>query len=254
MRNKVYWGLGVLIVLILGVFVHVVVNEHAINKHLEAELKEAKELANQVEERMAAENNPPVAREGFKMVQHDDHWHEVPIDAPDTWQGEQHETPVAQPPKAYTGPLTFHKDLLERHPVEALRQQARQVGHWSADHIPPFPPDDTEAAEFARELYLYRYYKWTGQTDNPAFRRHLKAQGKIADALNDWYRSEENKTPWDLARNQDLWKLVWPDTTGKSYIGTRFRTTFTEGINPLTARPLLPFELEWSNRGTTENR
>ena len=252
MRYKLYGGLGILIVLFIGAFTFVMVNQLAKNKQLEAELKEAKELANQINERKTAENNPPVAREGFKMVQHDDHWHEVPIDAPDTWQGEQHETPVAQPPKTYTGPLTFHKELLETHPVEALRQQARQVGHWSADHIPPFPPDDTEAAEFARELYLYRYYKWTGQTDKPAYRKHGMAQSEIFHALRE--QEEKKKTPWELARHNDLMKLIWPDTTGKPYIGTRYRTTFTEGFNPLTARPLLPFELELSNRGTTENR
>ena len=87
MRYKLYWGLGILIVLLIGA---VMVNQHAKNRELEKQLAEAEKLTNQIKERKTSENNPPVAREGFKMVPHGDHWHEVPIDAPDTWQGEPH--------------------------------------------------------------------------------------------------------------------------------------------------------------------
>ena len=87
MRYKLYWGLGILIILLIGA---VMVNQHAKNRELEKQLAEAEKLTNQIKERKTSENNPPVAREGFKMVPHGDHWHEVPIDAPDTWQGEPH--------------------------------------------------------------------------------------------------------------------------------------------------------------------
>ena len=153
--------------------------------------------------------------------------------------------------ETYNGTLTYHGELLETHPVEAVRQQARELGHWSAEHIPPFPPDDAEAAEFARELYLYRYYKWTGQTDTPDYLKALEAQSIIFHALKD--RKNNTLTPWELARYHDLMKLVWPDTTTDPFPHVRHPTTFTEGINPLTARPLLPFELEMSNRQTAEN-
>ena len=77
-------------------FVFVMVNQHAENKQLEAELKEAQELADWIKEREALKNNLPIAREGFKMVPHEGHWHEVPIDAPDTWEGEPHQPVVQQ--------------------------------------------------------------------------------------------------------------------------------------------------------------
>lgn len=93
MRNRVYWGLGVLIVLILGVFVHVMVNEHAKNKQLKAELKEAKELANQIEQQQVSENNPPPAEPGFKWVWHHNHWDKVPINA--------------------NGPIVHHEDPID---------------------------------------------------------------------------------------------------------------------------------------------
>ena len=254
MYRKLYWGLGVFLVLFIGFFVFVMVKNQSENRELMDQLAEMEKLTVQIKEREAVKNEPPVAKEGYKMVPHGDHWHEVPIDAPDVWPSEQVDVsvPILVPkaPIEYTGPLTFHAELLKSHPVEAVRQQAIERGHWSADHIPPFQPDDLVAAEIARKLYLYRYYRWTGQTDSPDFDGHRIARTEIIDSLTDWYRSESNKTPWDIARNHDLWKLVWPDTT-RDFAGyVRQPTTFTEGINPLTARPLLPIELKLSNRGS----
>ena len=247
MNRKMYWGIAALI-LFIGAFGFLLYRQHVDIQQLKKEAAEAEKLLEE-KNMPIVENNERPARPGYKLVPHDDHFHEVPVSAPDAWQGEPQE-PVAQstPVVEYRGPLTFHKELLETHPVEALRQQAREAGHWSAEHIPPFPPDDTEAAEFARELYLYRYYKWTGQTDNPAYMRHGIAQGEIFKAI----RGRNDKTPWEHARSNDLLKLIWPSTT-TGPVRSRWPTTFTEGINPLTARPLLPFELEMSNRQTAEN-
>ncbi len=247
MNKKLYWGLCVFILLIIGVTAVLLIRNQAKIRQMEADLEVAKkkveEQNTKKQEHPIAVNGQPPAEPGFKWVRHGDHWDKVPISAPH--QPVVHEAPMKQ---TYNGTLTYHKELLEKHPVEALRQQAREAGHWSAEHIPPFPLDDTEAAEFARELYLYRYYKWTGQTDNPAYLKALVAQSKIFQALRD----RENKTPWEHARTYDLKKLTWPDTTTTpSYV--RLPTTFREQINPLTARPLLSIELEMSNRQTTEN-
>ncbi len=73
MRNKVYWGLGVFIVLFIGVFVLVMINQHVQIKQLETEAKKAQDKANQMKD------TPPVTREGHEMVQHGDHSQEVPI-------------------------------------------------------------------------------------------------------------------------------------------------------------------------------
>ncbi|RKU29760.1 hypothetical protein C6497_05305 [Candidatus Poribacteria bacterium] len=251
MRKKMYWGIATLILLLGGFGVFLFIKERAEIRQLKEELAESnKLLEKQYKERA---KQPPLAREGFKMVPHGDHWHELPIDAPGVRQEGTPEpnVPIEQPmqaPKTITGKLTYHKQLLEKHPVEAVRQQARELGHWSADHIPPFPPEDAEAAEFARELYLYRYYRWTGQTDKPEYQKHGMAQSEIFHAIRD----RENKTPWEHARTYDLKKLTWPDLT-IGPLNTRLPTTFTEGINPLTSRPLFPVELEMSNMVTKED-
>lgn len=39
-------------------------------------------------------------------------------------------------------------------PVDALRTQMEKLGHWSAEFIPPFPPDDLEAAAIAEAMFI----------------------------------------------------------------------------------------------------
>ena len=69
---------------------------------------------------------------------------------PDAPVAESSPVDVATPTR--TGPLTYHAELLASNPVEALRLQAKERGHWSARWIPPFPPDDHEAQTFAKGL------------------------------------------------------------------------------------------------------
>ncbi len=195
MRNKLYWGLGILIVLLIGAFVFVMVNQNAQIKQLEVEAKKAQDKANQMKD------TPPVAREGYKMVPHGNHWHEVPIDAPDTWQGEPHGEGVTEddiPIQTYDGPLTYHAELLETNPVKALRLQSEERGHWSAPWIPPFPPDDLEAQTFARNTYLSIYYDDT----HPDWEKHAVAQ------MNQ-RREIDKKYPYG-PRLMDLSKIIWP--------------------------------------------
>ncbi len=109
-----------------------------------------------------------------------------PLDAPDTWQGE----PVVQPAQAkktptYTGPLTFHDELLKINPVKALRLQAEERGHWSAQWIPPFPPDDTQASAIAKNIYLLLYYDSIGKKDTPERKKAHEAHWDNLSILED---------------------------------------------------------------------
>ncbi len=186
-------------------------------------------------------------------VHADGTWHEGPHDAPVVSEVPA-EVETSEAAAAVSDPsqsaiaLTYHAELLDRHPVEALRQQGKERGHWSADHIPPFPPDDQEAAEFARSVYLMIYYQSTGQTDHPEYIRAVKAEVDFFDALQRSYDAGFGENVWEYARNLDLRKITWP-LFDKFYFNP-IRTTFTEadGINPESARPLLPFELEASGR------
>ena len=155
MNRQMYWGIAALIIILIaaGGFMYW---QWSGVQQLKEQLAQDKKMLEQKDKPVAANELPP-AEPGKKWVPHDDHFHQVPLSAPNVWQ----DVPITQPalvPQTYTGPLTYHKELLEKHPVEALRLQAKERGHWSAKWIPPFPPDDTEAAAIARFTYLITYY------------------------------------------------------------------------------------------------
>ena len=110
-----------------------------------------------------------------------------------TWHEGAHDTTS----EAFKGTLTYHKELLQTNPVEALRQQAIERGHWSARWIPPFPPDDVEAQTFARNTYLSEYY----DEGTPEFEKAVRAQLRQLKEIN-------NKYPYG-ARRLDLKKITW---------------------------------------------
>ena len=83
-----------------------------------------------------------------------------------TWHEGEHE-PIAQlapVSKMFTEPLTFHKELLETNPVEALRLQCEERGHWSAKWIAEFSSDNHQAQALARPVYLLMYYRSVRQS------------------------------------------------------------------------------------------
>jgi hypothetical protein len=154
--------------------------QYAEIQQLKKEDAEAKELEKHLNQQPVADNKPPrEARDGFKWEWHGDHWHEMPVAQA---QPIKQSVQVKQPEKPmYTGPLTYHTELLKTNPVEALRLQAEERGHWSAKWIPPFPPDDLEAAEIARTEYLIIYYETIGDTDNPEYEKALSAGWEQGD-------------------------------------------------------------------------
>ncbi|MDE0481238.1 MAG: hypothetical protein OXI67_01545 [Candidatus Poribacteria bacterium] len=210
MNRKTYWGIAALVIILIaaGGFMYW---QWSSVQQLKEELAQDNKMLEE-RDKPVAENKPPVAREGFKMVPHGDHWHEVPIDAPDVWQGEPHE-PVAQTydnpffepvSQTYDGPLTFHEELLKTNPVEALRLQAEERGHWSAEWIPPFPADDEEAQTFARNTYLSTYLDDT----HPEYHKYAKAQMDQLRELKYKYPSDADSRDID-ARRCDLMKITW---------------------------------------------
>lgn len=149
------------------------------------------------------------------------HWHG------DEWHADPHETEVQPPTAAVREPvaprrdgveaeapamnLTYHAELLKSDPVEALRQQGKERGHWSADYLPDFPPDDMEAMEYARSEYHYIYYGHTipvsEHGESPEFQRAAAENRRLYDAIDEKYASLD----WDVrARNRDLKMLAWP--------------------------------------------
>ncbi len=87
MTKKMYLGIAALIVFMIaaGGFIYWNVSTVQQMKKQTALFEELLEK----EQKPVAAKEPPPAAPGKKWVPHGDHFHEVPIDAPDTWQGEQ---------------------------------------------------------------------------------------------------------------------------------------------------------------------
>ena len=181
MKRKLYWGLGVLAVLLLGVSLGFLIR--------------------------------PTHKEPIKIYRGDTEPSKAVIDSM-RHKVSKNKSSTARVPKTKSGGLTYHAELLETNPVKALRLQAEERGHWSREHIPPFPPDDTEAQAFAKSIYLMTYYQSLGygyenikpdNFDPESSRIHANATRAYISQIRAFDKYEG-------ARSRDLWRLSWTRT------------------------------------------
>jgi len=156
MKRKLFVGFGILIILITGIFgillipdrdqEDVIVYKDLSGKQIEKirnQSKPTQKLIKKIDEQSPF-NNSHHSHEHLHNEPHLPIASPSPVNFDDVIQ----DTEVIYP----------HQELLDSHPVAALRAQAKDSGHWSAKYIPPFPPDDTEANEFARNIYIFNHY------------------------------------------------------------------------------------------------
>lgn len=132
-------------------------------------------------------------------------------------------------PVSNAKPIPRNNKLLEAYPVEALRQQSKARGHWSLEYLPPFPPDDLEAAAIARAVYIQVEHFATvphpsGNTISVSDNAHPHSEEFLQSAklLNEFDKEgDERINRWnnglyegipintlELARYNDLFKLT----------------------------------------------
>ena len=207
MKYRTYWGLAALAILIIGTTVFVVLKDKAEIRELKRQLAIALHGHNHAD-------GDPTHSDGEEDKPSQDVRPTEPVNPGDVQKIKPDENPKAETPKPkkplYTGPLTFHEELLKTNPVKALRLQQEERGHWSAEWIPPFPPDDTEAQEFARTEYLWRYYIQTygEKLDTPEYEKEAKACREARETHMEMFATI-NSYPYG-ARQMDLLKLTWP--------------------------------------------
>ncbi len=196
MLKRLYWGLGVLMLIICTAFVFMTIRNRAEIREMENESADAKAFEKQ-------------QTDGHS---HGDHSHEKPVAQADAPPPTVQPVQVKQPAKpTHTGSLTYHEELLKTNPAKALRLQTEERGHWAAKWVPPFPPDDTEAQAYARNQYLTHYYESIGDFNNP---ENIKAQEACLSMLDTLMTYPFGP------RRYDLLKLTWPSLREGSALHT----------------------------------
>ena len=210
MTRRAYWGIATLIILLIGISAVLLMR----NTDTEPEI-----VINDVSDEQIAKIHSQ-SKPTQKLVKKVDrqpppgasphgHWHD------DEWHNEPHvpigSLPTVQRPdsNAPTEPMIYpHQKLLDTHPVAALRAQAKESGHWSAKYIPPFPADDVEANELARNYYIKNYHEKRGDYYHPDA---VKASEAITKWRNDngTYSITEIDIRESRPRFYDLFRLSW---------------------------------------------
>ena len=188
MSKQMKWGLATLLLLLGIAAVFIFLDQNAELRQLEKETAESDKLR---QERNKPQETPVAVEELPPVVPPNEH-----PSGPHQHEDDKvhNHSPIVS--QTYTGPLTYHAELLETNPVKALRLQAEERGHWSAEWIPPFPPDDTEAQEFAKATYNFIYFD-----EGPEFSEASHTYSQMQRTIMSY--------PYG-ARSSDLMKLTWP--------------------------------------------
>ena len=188
MSKQMKWGLATLLLLLGIAAVFIFLDQNAELRQLEKETAESDKLR---QERNKPQETPVAVEELPPVVPPNEH-----PSGPHQHEDDKvhNHSPIVS--QTYTGPLTYHAELLETNPVKALRLQAEERGHWSAKWIPPFPPDDTEAQEFAKATYNFIYFD-----EGPEFSEASHTYSQMQRTIMSY--------PYG-ARSSDLMKLTWP--------------------------------------------
>ena len=195
MTHKTYWGLAALFIILIAAAGFVYWQWSSVQQFKEQLAREAKQLEEY--QKMVTENNLPPAAPGKKWVQHDDHFHEVSIDAPNTWQEESSDTQEQSEGVVRSVAVDYPNP---DNPVQVLREYAKKRGHWSAEYIPDFPPEDTEAAQVARNILII-------ETHIKAGNKTLYGPAEVAS--NENIQTFESYSGSTDQRYFDLLKLTW---------------------------------------------
>ena len=212
MSKKLQWaisGLALLIVGFVALQIYLYVDMQRFKKKPAGPVPKMETETQQPPEQVQVpevDNSPAPPDDGREYVWHGDHWDSVDSQHAPTPQT----PPVVEKETTYHGPLTYHADLLETHPVKALKLQTEERVHWCAVYIPLLPPDDEEAQAYAKTEYLKHYYQSIGDIDNPIYKKAMMDKSSMLRVFMSY--------PYN-GRTMDLMRLTWPSLLQKMKVG-----------------------------------
>ena len=179
MKRKLYWGLAILITGLIGVSIVMLTR------------------TTDTEPKIIYKDVEPTARPGYKLVPHNDHYHEIPIDS----DKQTDEVPNDVQSESTTSAVpTNTPPPMSNNPVKDLREYLQKKGHWSAKWIPEFPPEDKEAARLAHYYLIMLKHEAAGNEyyDGPALIPEQET-----------FKSLQHYKDMNTQRSFDIYKLSW---------------------------------------------
>ena len=136
MPNKVYWIVGIFVLSLIGLTAFMLIKN-------QSEIQALKEDLAQTNKQVISQKKPKTAREGFKWIEHGDHYHEVPISAPDVWQGNDNSQIELQPTQSVKRPATLDNPVIEDKSVsEITTEQLLKDLRLTKRHLPNYTTGD----------------------------------------------------------------------------------------------------------------
>ena len=144
MTRRIHWGIAALIVILIAAGGFMYWQWSQVQQLREQLAQDEKMLEDK--DKPVAENDLPPAKLGFKWVPHDDHFHQVPIDAPDAWHEPATVVEVANEPSTPTEGA--------RTPPEQTEDVVMPDGRkWSE-----YSPEEKKAAKQQNKLKIWVTY------------------------------------------------------------------------------------------------
>ncbi|MYB64231.1 hypothetical protein F4X73_06040 [Candidatus Poribacteria bacterium] len=185
MRKKIYWGLGVLIGLLIGAFVLVMVNEHAEDRQFESEIKEAQKLADQINAQQHLKEESPNAIS------------DTPIDASARETSIEHASGL----DVERTNSSSEKNELSEAEIDAWAKANREkyLAEYIAKWGEPPSPDRSYQHFFDNHGTVLRHYRGTSVVS------HYRITVGFAPTISEFERYKQLKTEWKkAAKDQDF--------------------------------------------------
>ncbi|MYG00018.1 hypothetical protein F4212_12935 [Candidatus Poribacteria bacterium] len=200
MRNRIYWGLGVLIILLIGASVFMLMhNTDTKSEIVYKDVEPSKEVMDSHRQQVS-KDNPPPAEPGFKWVWHHNHWDKVPVSMSENQNN--HGLPPAEPGYDWV----WIQNRWEKVPVSMppVRTGVPKIPFW--ERLGLDPPDGDMRYALDEDGNYYKVYRGQVSLGKVKFRRGyaptLEQHHQMLRLHGKWHTAKSTGDTAEVARLQ----------------------------------------------------